>query len=398
MTHSYTLKTLGLLAVFLLAALIPGTPVAQAQGQSLKIGMIYSGTGSGAHTGIYAMRGAQLAAEQVNAQGGINGRKIEMIYENDDTSTEKSVTAAKKLVYGDKVLAIIGPEMSSCIFAVQKVTEEARIPLISPTGSSPKLTNQKQQWYFRNSISASYQTVDLVDYMKSRGINKVALLVDWGRTSDQAKTFETDARRAGIKIVDMEKFQTGDTSFMSQLLNIKGANPDGLVLFAMPTGGAAAAIQARNLGINVPLFGIIALSYKEYIEMGGKAVEGTVVPTTFTPEVPDPRIQRFDDQFMAKYGVSPDHAAAHAYDAMNILAEVLAKEKIANQPGTLAADRTKIRDGFTTIKNYVGVSVPISYGPDPTPADRDGMKNLMLIQVRDGKWVVLKGFQETAAP
>jgi branched-chain amino acid transport system substrate-binding protein len=352
--------------------------------------MIYSGTGSGAHTGIYAMRGVELAVEQINAQGGIHGKKIEVVYENDDTSTEKSVTAAKKLVYGDKVLAIIGPEMSSCIFAVQKVTEEAKIPVLSPTGSSPKLTAHKQAWYFRNSIAATYQTLDLVKYIKDQGIKRLALLVDWGRTADQVKRFEGDAKKMGLNIAIMEKFQTGDTSFMAQLLKIKGENPDGLVLFAMPTGGSAAAIQARDLGINVPLFGIIALCYKEYIEMGGKAVEGTVGPSTFVPDNPDPHVQKFNEQFKAKYDVLPDHAAAHAYDAANILAKVLKEVKIENKPGTLAIDREKIRDGLTTIKNHLGVSAPINYGPTPTPKDRDGMKKAMLVQVKGGKWVIIK--------
>jgi branched-chain amino acid transport system substrate-binding protein len=352
--------------------------------------MIYSGSGTGAHGGIYAQRGVELAAEQINLQGGINGKKIAAIYENDDTSTEKSVTAAKKLIYGDKVLAIIGPQVSSCIFAVQKITEEAKIPIISPTGSSPKLTSEKQEWYFRNSVSATYQTVDLVDYIKEQGLKRLVLLADWGPTSDQVKAFQNDAKRVGLKIVAMEKFQTGDTSFMAQLLKIKGENPDGLVLFGMPTEGSAAAIQARDLGIKVPLFGIITLCYKEYIEMGGKAVEGTVVPTGFIPDNPEPNVQKFDEQFKAKYRVLPDHSAANSYDAMNILAMVLREAKIEGRSDTLASDRKKIRDGLTKIKNYLGVSVPISYGPSPTPKDRDGMKKLMLVQVKNGKWVIIK--------
>jgi branched-chain amino acid transport system substrate-binding protein len=370
-------------------ALTLGFLTATGMAQNFKIGMIYSGTGSGAHTGIYSQHGVELAVEQINAQG-IGGKKLDIIYENDDTSTEKSVTAAKKLIYGDNVLAILGPEMSSCIFAVQKVTEEAKIPMISPTGSSPKLTEEKQQWYFRNSPSARYQTVDLVEYIKAQGIKKLGLLVDWGRTSDQAKTFEEDAKRVGLTIAVMEKFQTGDTSLMSQLLKLKAENVEGLVFFAMPTEGSAGAIQARDLGITVPLFGIIAMSYKEYIEMGGKAVEGTVVPTTFIPDNPEPAVQKFNQMFNAKFKVLPDHAAAHSYDATLILAEVLKKVKLDNKPESVAADRQKIRDGLATIKNYRGVSVPISYGANATAADRDGMKSLMLVQVKNGKWTIIK--------
>jgi branched-chain amino acid transport system substrate-binding protein len=375
--------------MLIVGMVVLGLLITTAFAQDYKIGMIYSGTGSGAHTGIYAQHGVELAVEEINAKG-INGKKLDMIYENDDTSTEKSVTAAKKLIYGDKVLAIIGPEMSSCIFGVQKVTEEAKVPMISPTGSSPKLTEEKQAWYFRNSPSARYQTVDLAEYIKNQGIKKLGLLVDWGRTSDQAQTFEQDAKKVGLTIAIMEKFQTGDTSFMSQLLKIKGENVDGLVFFAMPTEGSAAAIQARDLGITVPLFGIIAMSYKEYIEMGGKAVEGTVVPTTFIPDNPDPAVQQFDERFKAKFNVLPDHAAAHSYDATMILAEVLRKVKLGNTPDSLASDRQKIRDGFASIRNYRGVSVPISYGPNPTANDRDGMKSLMLVQVKNGKWTIIK--------
>jgi branched-chain amino acid transport system substrate-binding protein len=132
------------------------------------------------------------------------------------------------------------------------------------------------------------------------------------------------------------------------------------------------------------------MSYKEYIEMGGKAVEGTVVPTTFIPDNPDPAVQKFNDRFKAKSNGLPDHAAAHSYDATMILAEVLKKVKLDNKPESLAADRQKIRDGFATIKNYRGVSASISYGPTPTAADRDGMKSLMLVQVKGGKWVIIK--------
>jgi branched-chain amino acid transport system substrate-binding protein len=377
------LFSIGVFVLFTFGILTPGLA------QNFKIGMIYSGTGSGAHTGIYAKRGVELALEQINAQG-IGGKKLEMIYENDDTSTEKSVSSAKKLIYGDNVLAIIGPCMSSCIFAVQKVTEEAKIPMISPTGSSPKLTEEKQAWYFRNCPSARYQTLDLLQYIQAQGIKKMGALVDWGRTSDQAKTFEDDAKQLGLKIAVMEKFQTGDTSFMSQLLKIKGEKIDGLIFFAMPTEGAAAAIQARDLGIREPLFGIIAMTYKEYVEMGGKAVEGTVAPTTFIPDNPEPAVQKFNQMFMAKYKGLPDHAAAHSYDATLILAEVLKKVKLDNKPESRAADRQKIRDGLATIKNYRGVSSSISYGPNATADDRDGMKSLMLVQVQNGKWVIIK--------
>lgn len=114
------------------------------------------------------------------------------------------------------------------------------------------------------------------------------------------------------------------------------------------------------------------------------------MPTTFVYDKPDPVVQKFSEQFKAKYGDYPDHAAAHAYDATNILAKILREGSISNRPDSLASDRTKIRDGFTLIKNYKGVSVPISYGPTATPRDRDGMRSLMLVQVKGGKFIVVK--------
>lgn len=390
-----TIKTVGLLfaLTLLLVGCGQGTGEQSGQGGSgkekpFRIGFIYSATGGQAESGIQGMQAAKLVMEQVNNAGGINGHPLEILFENDDTETEKSVAAAKKFAYNDKVLAIVGPQSSSAIFAVQQVTEEARVPHITFTGSSPKLTAEGQQWYFRNTITAEYQGQTLVDYIvKEKGYRRIGMIVDWGRTSDQAKAVQQLITDAGAQVVALEKFEIGDVSFMSQVLNVKKANPQALILFATPKEGAAITVQAKNSGLNVPLFGIVSLAHHDFIKMAGQAAEGFVATSVFLDTNPDPKVRSFVEAYQAKYKLAPDSAAARAYDAMNVLVEALKRADLQNTDASLEQDRALLRDSLASIKDFQGVAGIISYGPNPTPPDRDGIKKSLLVEVKGGKWV-----------
>ncbi|MDN5343983.1 MAG: branched-chain amino acid transport system substrate-binding protein, partial [Clostridia bacterium] len=156
-----------------------------------------------------------------------------------------------------------------------------------------------------------------------------------------------------------------------------------LVLGAI-TEGAAAAKQARDLGIKARLLGVVAFAYNDFIKLGGSAVEGTIACTTFFPSNPDPKVQAFVKKYKEKYNEEPDHAAAHTYDALQLLIQAIKNGQLDSKD--LAADRQKIRDELLKVNNYQGVSAPITYGPN----DHDGYQELMLIEVKNGEWQVIK--------
>lgn len=391
------IKQSKLLACLLVIALLAvgcgsgGTAQSGASGTDstpIRIGVVYSSSGSQAHTGAQEANVINMVVDEVNAKGGINGHPIKAILENDDTQTEKSVSAAKKLVFSDKVEVLMGANTSSAIKAIQQqVTESNKVPYFSMVGSNPDLTHKGQQWYFRNSLSSDYQTNSIINYaVKEKGLKRYAMLFDAASASDQAKAFESGLSKAGITLVAKEQFKTGDTSFNSQLLKIQQAQPDALITIGLAPEAAGIAKQVRDMGLNATILGLVAIVYDEYITLGGSAVEGTIAASSFRKDNPDEKVQAFVKKYKEKFNESPDHAAAQTYDAMNVLIKALESTKLGLTDKTLAADREQIRDAITKIDSYNGVVGKVSYGLQ----DRDAYENTLVVEVKNGKWTVVK--------
>lgn len=354
----------------------------------IKIGVVYSSSGSQAHTGLQEANVIKMIVDEVNAKGGIKGHPLQAILENDDTQTEKSVSAAKKLVFSDQVHILMGANTSSAIKAIQQqVTEAQKVPYISMVGSDPALTKMGQQWYFRNSLSAEYQTGSIIDYVvKEKGLKKVAMIFDAASASDQAKAFEEGLTKAGISLVAREQFRTGETSFNSQLLKIKQSQAEALVTIGLAPEAAGIAKQVRDMGMNVKIVGLVAIVYDEYLTLGGSAVEGTVAASSFRADNPAPNVQAFVKKYSDKFKEMPDHAAAQTHDAMGALIKALQSCQLGLTAKTLSADRLKIRDALTKIDSFDGVVGLLSYGPN----DRDAYDKTLVVEVKNGKWTVVK--------
>ncbi|MGE5604516.1 MAG: ABC transporter substrate-binding protein [Bacteroidota bacterium] len=377
------------LAVAALFLSVWGIPFTQAAAKApIKIGVVYSSSGSQAHTGLQEANVINMIVDEVNAKGGINGHPLKAILENDDTQTVKSVSAAKKLVFSDKVHVLMGANTSSAIKAIQQqVTEMEKVPYISMVGSDPALTTMGQQWYFRNSLSAAYQTGSIIDYVvKDLKLKSFAMIFDAASASDQAKAVEAGLNKAGFNLVAKEQFKTGDTSFNSQLLKIKQANPDALVTIGVAPEAAGVAKQVRDMGINARIIGLVAIVYDEYINLGGSAVEGTVAASSFRSDNPAANVQAFVKKYQEKFKDSPDHAAAQTFDAMNMLIKALTGTKLKLTDKALQSDRQLVRDAITKINNYDGVVGLLSYGPQ----DRDAYEKTLIVEVKNGKWTVVK--------
>ena len=378
--------------LILILALLNAYGVTQAA-EPFKVGLVTSMSGKTSYAGTHMKIGADIAVEELNKVGGINGHPVELLVENDDSQGSKSASAAYKLIYQDKVMLIVGPTTSDGNFSTQKITDEAKIPQVATSGSSPRLTENNQKYFFRLALSTNYQMTTMTDYLINKlGMKKFALLT---QQTEMAKGAEeallSDLKRKGLTPVLQEKFQSPDVDFSAQLIRIKNAGPQAIALLGDSPKAAQIAQQARSLGIAAQFFGGTTLGAGDYIQLGGKAVDGTIISVGYYESSPDADIQALNKKVREKSREKAAyHTTAQTYDALYILQKYLKDAKLSykyNDAASLAKDREAIWKALTTVKNYDGVSGLINFGPNATPQDRDGIKDTLLLQVKNGEFV-----------
>jgi branched-chain amino acid transport system substrate-binding protein len=356
--------------------------------EPIKIGALLSQTGTVAHAGQDAQKALQLAVDQINAKGGIKGRKVELLVENTNTEPEKAVSRGLKLTEGEKVLAIIGPDNSTTAFAArEQVAEPNKIVTISCTGSSPKLTAGNPRWFFRGATPAQYQTESLAAYLvKQKGLKRIAILTDSG-IMDQSDSFKDSLKGLGLEPVTIESFKTGQTNFNGPLLKIKPTNPEAIFFIGYVTEGVSAIKQARDLGIQAQFAGSIGIVYDEFIKIGGKTVEGVLASIGFTVANDAKQVQDFVAAFKKKYpGSEPSHSAGQSYDQINLIFNAIQNSNLTFDDKKIEQDRQMIRDYLEQrVKNYAGVTAPITY----SEKDHTAYKSVNVMQIINGKWKVI---------
>ena len=386
------MKKTGLIVWVLLGSVLLLPPLTWGQ-TSFKVGFLTSLTGDTAFAGIQMRQGAEIAAEEINEAGGINGSRVQLIIENDDSQASKAASAVYKLVYQDKVMVVIGATASSPSYAAQKITEEAKVVQIAPSGSSPSLTTEGKNWFFRASLSSLYQMSDMTKYHFDKlGIKKFAVIAEQDAMAKGAEErLLAELQKLGLTPVAREKFQPTDMDFTAQLIRIKSTDPEALALFGQAPKCAQVAQQARNLGIKARFFGGTTLGTREFIELGGPAVDKMVISFAFNEDSSDPMIQDFKKKMLKKFNESMVHfTAPQAYDTLYMLKTHLKDYKLStnyNDAKSLTEDRRKIWEAMTKVKNYKGVGATYSFGARPTAEDRDGIQQTLLFQVQNGKFV-----------
>ncbi len=356
-----------------------------------KIGVIVSDTGNLITQSTNLRNGATMAVEEINAAGGIKGKQIELIFANDDSNNDQTQSSAQKLINEDRVLAILGPNGTTTIYAVQAVTEPAQVPVISHLGSSPKLTGEGQKFYFRNSVSAAYQYPNLVRYATEKlGVTKIAIGFDASRTKADAEQFTKDMKNvANLEPVATAEFQFTDVSFATQVLKFRQAGADCVMFFGTQAQTAEFAKESRNMGEDWLIMNNVTLGYQEYIDLAGDAAEGSCCPASYNAAfaTSDPAIETFRTNYEAKYGEEPEHTAAQAYDAVQVLKMALEGPGVSLKDADLAATRVAIRDNLEKTTAYKGLAGVYTYTPDC----HDGLTQSNVIRVVDGKWTPVYG-------
>jgi branched-chain amino acid transport system substrate-binding protein len=352
---------------------------------TIKIGEYASLTGKEASFGQQSHKGLTLAIEELNAAGGVLGKKLELITEDNQTKPGESATAVKKLISRDKVVALIGEVASGRSLEAAPIAQAAKIPMIAPAATNPKVT-QTGNYNFRVCFIEPFQGTVMAKFAQTDlKAKKVAVLssVSNAYSVGLAKFFkETFTANGGI-IVSEKNFSEGDKDFRAQLTAVKAAGADAVFVPSYYTEAALIARQARDLGLNVPFFGGDGWVADQLLEIGGEALNGCYYSTHFSPENQDPVVQAFVKKFKARWGANenPDAFAALGYDAAYVLVDAIKRAGSTEGP--------KLRNALAATKNFSGVT-----GVTNIDANRDASKPAAIIAIKNGKLEFLK----TVAP
>jgi len=349
---------------------------AAADNQVIKVGEFASLTGKEAAFGQSSHRGTLVAIDDINAGGGVLGKKIKLVYEDDLSKPGESATIASKLISRDKVVAILGEVASGRSLEAAPICQQNHVPMISPSSTNPKVT-EVGDYIFRVCFTDPFQGRLMANFARnSLKINRVAILTDVASpySVGLADFFRKPFVAAGGTIVSEQKFSSGDKDFNAQLTAIKAANPEAICVPSYYTEAALIAQQARQLGVTVPLFGGDGWEAPDLITLGGAAVEGTYYSTHYSSEDQSPMVQEFVKKYQAKNnGEVPDAMAALGYDSAMVLADAIKRAGTTAEP--------KLRDAIAATKDFVGVT-----GKTTLDADRNAAKGAVIITVKDGKF------------
>lgn len=340
----------------------------------IPVGVYAALTGNEAAFGQATVQGVRLAAEEINNAGGVLGKKIRLIVEDDQGKAEEAASVVTRMVTGDNVIAVIGENSSNQSKAGAPVCNAAKVPMISPSSTNPGVT-KIGPYIFRVCFTDPYQGKALATFVRnSLKLQTAAILKD--NKNDYsvglAESFAQPFTQIGGRIVAEQSYSGGDNDFRPQLTAIRAAKPEVLFLPGFYTDVGQIAIQARELGIAVPMVGGDGWDSPTVIAIGGKSIDGCYFSDHYFVGEPRPAVQRFVAEIRRRTGANPDANSALGYDALRIFAEA------AKRAGTL--DRTAIRDQIAQTKSYQGVSGVITMGPD-----RDPIKPVAMIKIEGGK-------------
>jgi len=357
---------------------------AKKDGDTIKVGEFASLTGKEAAFGQSSHKGTVLAFEELNARGGVLGKKLELLTEDNQSKAGQSATIVKKLISRDKVVAILGEVASSRSLEAAPICQQAKIPQISPSSTNPSVT-ETGDYIFRVCFIDPFQGVVMAKFAKNTlKINRVALLtsVSSAYSVGLAKYFKERFIQDGGTVVIEQKYTEGDKDFKAALTAIKAAGVAGIFVPGYYTEAALVCKQAKELGLNIPIFGGDGWEAPQLVEIGGAAVEGAYYSTHYSPENRTPAVTAFLEKFKQRWnGESPDAMAALGYDSAMVLADAIKRAG--------STEGSKIRDALAQTKDYPGIT-----GNTTLDAQRNASKSAVVIKVQNGQFK----FIESIAP
>jgi branched-chain amino acid transport system substrate-binding protein len=369
--------------VMLLSCAPPEQPVGGSRSTSgdIVIGEYGSMTGSEATFGQSTHDGIMLAVEEINAAGGLHGRKVRVITEDDQSKAEEAANAVTKLISANDVVAILGEVASSSSLAAAPICQSSKVPMITPSSTNPRVT-RVGDYIFRMCFIDTYQGPVVARFLANdAGVKTAALFTDLRSDYSRglAEAFEQVFTASGGRIVARQSFSKGDNDYRSQLTAIKQAKPEVIFVPGYYSDVAPIAVQARDLGMNVPLVGGDGWESPKLLEIGGKALEGSMYSNHYHVDDPAPAVREFVTKYRKRYGVAPDSLAALGYDAMRVLADAIRR-------AGPAFDRARLRDALAATKDFPVVTGVITFDADRNPIG----KRVVIDEIKDGRIILRK--------
>lgn len=352
-----------------------------------KVGALLSVTGPAAWLGTPERNTVKMIEEKINEAGGINGHPLEVIIEDTVGDATRTVTAAKKLITKDEVLAIIGPSRSGTTMAVIPIVEEAEVPLIS-CAAAESIVVPVKRWVFKTPQKDSDAVIRIYEHMKEQGISKIAIITGTTGFGDQGRQqLKKLAPEFGITIIVDETYGPEDTDMTAQLTKIKAREAEALVNWSIVAGQVIVAKNMRQLGMEIPLYQSHGFGNVKFAQTAGEAGEGIIFPCgrllvvdTLAEDHPQKEIlTRYKEEYEAKYDEGVSTFGGHAWDALYLVIEALEE---------VGPDREKIRDYIENKKGFVGTGGVFNFSPE----DHSGLDKYAfeMLTVKDGKFVMLK--------
>lgn len=341
----------------------------------IKIGHYGAMSGPTATFGQSTDKGIRLALEEINSKGGVLGKQIKVVTEDDQSKPAEANSAVQKLINRDKVVALIGEVASSNSLAAAPVAQQAKIPMLSPASTNPKVT-EVGNFIFRACFIDPFQGGVMAQFVAEElKLKKLAILYD--NNNDYSiglrDFFKDKLQTLGGTVVIEESYAAGDVDFKGQLTKIKAANPEAIYVPGYYTEVGAICKQAKSLGINAPLLGGDGWDSEKLFEIGGDAVNGNYFTNHYSPDEDRPEVKTFVEDFKKKYnGETPDAMAILGYDAMRLMADAITRAGSTEGP--------KIRDALSLTDNFPGASGSITIDPN-----RNAQKPIVILKVEGGK-------------
>jgi branched-chain amino acid transport system substrate-binding protein len=370
-----SVKTGSGLALATLACLLAAACGAEkGRSQGIPIGFYGALTGPEATFAISGRNGARLAASEINRAGGVLGRRLELLVEDDRNEPAEAASAVSKLITRDHVIALIGENASSRTLAAAPIAQSYQTPMVSPSSTNVEVT-RKGDYIFRVCFIDSSQGKALALFARRQlHAANAAMLVD--SKSDYsvglARSFRESFTSSGGRVSEV-RYSEGDSDFSAQLTAIRAEKPDVLFVPGYYTDAGLIARQARALGIGATLLGCDGWDSPKLAEIGGPAIEGAYLSNHYSIDDPAPTAQKFVSEYRKTYGVDPDSVAALSYDAFRLVADAIGRAG--------STEGKRIRDALAATRDFPGVTGRITMD-----AERNPDKLPVILKVEGGRF------------
>ncbi len=372
-----------ILAAFLL---LTGIHLAGAA-EPIKIGSFLTVTGPASFLGDPELKTLQMYVEEINAKGGVDGRKIELIHYDTGGNAKEAVNFVKRLIKNDNVDLIIGGTTTGDTMAVIPDMEKEGIPFISLAGAV-EIVEPVKKWVFKTPHTDRMAAARIFEDLRKRGLTKVALITgDGGFDKSGREQILKLAPQYGITLVADESYGNKDSDMTAQLTKIRSSEAQAIINFGLGQAPAIVTKNIKQLGITLPLYQSHGVASKTFIELAGAAAEGVRLPAAalvIAEQLPDtdpqkPVLLAYKNKYEAKYGPVSTFGG-HAYDGLMIVVAAIQR--------TGGLDKAKVRDEIEKTKGFIGTAGVFNMSPqDHMGLNLDAFK---MVEIRNGGWKIVE--------